>query len=409
MSNSVSFKTRKPIALDQQIKTFGEHKNVPLSQEDALRVVMAGVDEAVIVDDQTGEETPLTMETVAAVCPAPNPFFPDEDIQAIVGVDLIFVDGDHFFLNGVAGRIYAREDGVTVIAAENSAGDLVEYALTEKSIVFGGCKEEVTPKAYVVMESGTIAKIVGGGLGSDTISADVADVDIKVFGGKVNGIYGGGFLACTVDNASIDVVGGDINFVYGGGDASYSGKVVGVKEDPAASLCVVKNVVINMSDVVMVDDAPSVFGGGCDYNYVMNAEVNMKNVEMPGGYLVAGGANGRTDHATLTIDGGKYEVVQTINRGSMLSANLVINSGEFVNVFAGGEEPETTPNDVVNGVIDGINVELNGGKIETLNPGSNGDAAIVADDAKVLVKVNGAEIVNLEDAKVAFGGSLVVA
>lgn len=411
MSNSISFSTKRPIALSQQIKSFGDHKNVPLYEDDAFRLVAAGVKDAVIVDDQTGEETPLTMENYKTVAPAPNPYFPNPDAPVVVAVDIVVIDGDYVFLNGVDGRIYLREDGVTVVAAENTAGEVVEYTLTDKSIIFGGCKEESTPKSYIVMESGVVDKIVGGGLGSDVVSADVDNVVVKLFGGDVRGIYGGGFLACRCKNSVIDVTGGNLNFVYGGGDASYNGKVVGIKEDPAASLCVVENVVINMSNVVMAGSAPSIFGGGCDYNYVMNAEINLNNVDVVDGYVVAGGANGRTDNAVLNIDGGSYNVVQSINRGSMKSAKLVINDGAFVNVFAGGEDPETTVGDVVNGFIDengGIVVELNGGTIDALNTGSNGDSVIAADDALVSVVVTGATVTNIEDAKVAFGTSLTV-
>lgn len=423
MSNSVSFKTRRPIALDQQIKTFGEHKNVPLTPEDAFRLAVAEVDEAVIVDDETGEETPLTLENYDTVDPTPNPFFNygnKEEDSNIEPVDLVTfgVESKYnlLFLNGVAGRIYARKDGTTVLAAKNSIGKVVEYELDDKSVVFGGSKEASVSKTSVTVESGKVFAVYGGGLGSHTVSADADTTNVKVSGGaSVKRVFGGGGYASHVKSSNVSVDDAIIENIYGGGDAGGvdDGTPVGTQKNPELSLCIVDKANVNIKKLSVGTAKYGVFfGGGKNYSYTKEVEMTIDDSDISTSYVTAGGANGRTYKATLTLNGGAYNVVQSINRGSMITAKVVVNGGTVANLYAGGEDPETCKNDVVNGFITdngAINVEVNGGTVTALKTGSNGDKAIAADDKVVSVKVSSKAVVNnLEDAKVAFGSSLTV-
>lgn len=423
MSNKVTFETRKPIPLDSQIKSFGKHENIPMSNADAFRVLAAGV--TPVLTTESGEEIELTFENLDENI-SPNEDeedsddgeddkpTPPEEPEPEPGKALISFEGDNVYLNGTPATI-KEEGGVTYIFAKDSKGVECKYEVKASTTVIGGAKGASVPSSKIVMESGTVKNIYGGGWGSTTVNADVDDVDILVKGGKVTYcLAGGGRLKSVCNTVTIKVEDGIVASIQGGGFASAGADgSVGTKENPQDSPCIVRNVDINIDKVTMPDADSCLFGGGQGYSYVGEVNMVINNADIPKGYLVAGGSNGRTDNATVVVNGGNYNIVQSINRGSMLSSNTVLNGGKFAKVYAGGEDPESLAGDIVNGFIGGegaITLDIAGGTVKELLAGSNGGDAITADDSVVIVTVDEAAVVeNIEDAKVAFGSSLIVA
>lgn len=418
MANSVTFETRRPLVLSTQVKTFGKHENIPMTQNDVIKAIVAGAEPVLTsVDPLTGDvvEVPLTLENLEEYIPADyDPTTPEEEKEP--GDDIVTVDGSYVFLNGTAGVICLDDEGNTVLKAKTSNGVVKSYPLTADSRVLGGSDLKSVASSNITMVGGTVNGIYGGGRGNTESFASVDDVKIKVTGGKVsNVIAGGGILACRCKNVSIVMSDCTAGNVQGGGMASHNSMSAGEKLHPEDSKNSCENVKIELTNVTLPGGNACVYLGGQGYSYVVNTEGVLNGVDISSGYCVTGGSNGRTDHAKLTINSGNYNVLQSINRGFMVTSDTIVNGGEIKKAFAGGEDPESWNggNDIVNGFFTdeaAINLTINGGTINELHTGSNGENTIGADDPIVHVYVGANAIVeNIEDAKTAFGTTLTVA
>ena len=418
MANMVTFETRKPVALSTQIKTFGRHENIPMTQNDVIKAIMAGAEPVLTsTDPLTGEvtEVALTFENLAEYVPADyDPTAPEEEKEP--GEDIVTTSGTYVFLNGTAGVICLDDEGNTILKAKTSNGVVKSYPLAANSSVCGGSKLGSVASSNITMTGGIVNSIFGAGLGDAENFASVDDVKINITGGKVtNVVAGGGLLASRCKNVSICMSDCTAGNVQGGGMAYHNSTSAGEKLHPEDSKNSCENVKIELNRVTLPGSNACVFLGGQGYSYVANAEGIINDIDISSGYCVTGGSNGRTDHAKLTINGGKFNVLQSINRGFMVTSETIINGGEIKKAFAGGEDPESWDdgNDVVNGFFTdeaSISLTINGGTINELHTGSNGENTIVADDPIVHVYVGANAIVeNIEDAKTAFGTSLTVA
>ena len=326
---------------------------------------------------------------------------------------------DKFYANGTS-IVIAEVEGNTEISWNNGADS--EIVKTTTTVYGGGVAGSSFDSASITMNSGTVANIYGGGEGTATESADVKNVAIVINGGTVvsylNGskltggnIAGGGTLASKVETAKIEIKGGTVGVVMGGGKSSHSGKEAGTISAPENSLNSTGTTEVTIS-AGTINDANNgyglVYGGGQGYSYVENTTVNISgNADLSKTWVTAGGANGRTDVATLNISGGNINTVQTINRGSMIDATVNVTGGAIGKLYAGGEDPESFNNDIVNGGFQGnIIVDITGGTVTQLTPGSNYDKVIEANADYVMVFVSENTVTNVDDLIETFGISV---
>lgn len=89
-----------------------------------------------------------------------------------------------------------------------------------------------------------------------------------------------------------------------------------------------------------------------------------------------------------------------------------IYAGTINNLYPIQEEADTASNKagmIHEGILESATVNIYGGKINSLKPGFNGQNAVAANDPKVAVYVYDKAVVdNIDDAKTAFGTSLVI-
>lgn len=165
---------------------------------------------------------------------------------------------------------------------------------------------------------------------------------VSIFGGG----NGGNFAS-----SSITMNSGTVQNLIGGG--------IGFTEDTSAF---VYNTKIVMNDGNVTN---AIVGGGYFY-----ATVDTSNIE------VNGGSNGYTGNCTVKINGGSIYLYQSVNRGTVESAQVKLNSGSIDKFYVGGETEDST----VTGKIDTVNTNLIGGNIGSLNAGTSNSSVISIDN-----------------------------
>ncbi len=214
--------------------------------------------------------------------------------------------------------------------------------------------------------------------GSHNTDAEKGPVKITVDGAKIGSVWGGGMHKSHVSNVEIVVKSGsNVKVVQGGGSASNSAITkctedcsdAFYKGDANSSPCVVDNATITVEDGATVS---SVFGGGEGISNTKNTTVNIKGGDIK--FVGAGGSNGRTGTANVNIEGGNIDLVQSVNRGTMDSAEIDVSGGTIGELFIGGEDA-----DDVKGTITSSTVKVTGGTVESLAPGKSGDDVIDAE------------------------------
>lgn len=288
-----------------------------------------------------------------------------------------------FYANGNSITIDKDLDGKTIIYWDGGS-QVVHDTVT---VVGGGDSGTLFEETNITMENGTVGNIYGGGKSQieDKI-AKVSNANIVINGGRViNGIAGGGLLYSNTENATIIINDGIITDINGGGMASavisgvkYS---AGDKEKPEESKNRVENAKIIISGGT-IDTLPSsfgtVFGGGQGYSYTGNAKVIINGGDLSKAYVTAGGSNGYTGKSYVEINGGNINVLQSVNRGKVESADVLITGGQIQNSYVGGETEDKS----VDGTINNVNFNAIGGKIEKLNKGTSGGLEIDIEQEK---------------------------
>ena len=162
--------------------------------------------------------------------------------------------------------------------------------------------------------------IFGGYNNNDTT---IASTSITMMGGKVQSVVGGGYGAANVTTSNVSINGGTATYVAGGGWSTDSSTTV-TALDAMTNRTTTTHVTITDGDVKY-----ALGGGRLGYAYVETA-----NLTINGGTfdeIVAGGINGYTGKATLTINAteGKSIISGLIasgNRGQVAEANVTITS-----------------------------------------------------------------------------------
>lgn len=262
------------------------------------------------------------------------------------------MEGNYFFANGTPVTINAREDG--------EAG---------ATITWDGGKQDVT----------TAVTVFGGSHESDE---RLETTSVTMNGGEVHGIFGGGLHKSNVGTAKVVVNAGKLNFVQGGGASSLSGSTCHkpwYAGDPKNSPNRVDSAEVLVVNGTGVGSYPLIYGGGEGISYVGKTDVTVKGGNWD--YVIAGGSNGYTGDANLTIKGGKIGVVQSVNRGSMDSAYITIEGGEITTAYVGGDASDKN----VTGTIADAAMEITGGKVTTVAVGTNGGQNKPAKDVATLI------------------------
>lgn len=293
--------------------------------------------------------------------------------------------------------IVSEENGKTLVSWENGS-QIVPNSVT----IFAGGNGGNFASSSITMNGGTVQNLVGGGIGfTEENSSYVSNTKIIINSGNVtNAIVGGGYFYASVNISNIEVNGGDIFSMQGGGIATgkISGKnySVGTKDDAINSKCRVDtaNTVVNDGTIQTL-----LFGGGQGYSYTETANLTINGGDMSKAYVTAGGSNGYTGNCTVKINGGSIYLYQSVNRGTVESAHVKLNSGSIDKFYVGGETEDST----VTGVIDNVNTNLIGGNIGSLNAGTSNSSVISIDnDNFKVVSTEEVKITNdtIEDSKI---------
>ena len=250
------------------------------------------------------------------------------------------------------------------------------------------------------MDISTTATVFGGTHDSDTT---LQNTSVTMNSGTVNAIFGGGLHKSHVVNSNVTINGGSIPSQVAGGGASsfvhdshswYSGEATN-------SPCIVENanVTINGGDKYYL-----VYGGGEGISKTGTTTLTINDGNFSKAYVTAGGSNGYTGTATLNINGGtSFNVVQSVNRGSMDSAVLNVTGGEIINLYLGGE----TGDSGVTGTISNVKADITGGKITNIQKGKSNNIEFSKDSNALSLTYHRSFIQNAASIAETFGTSAI--
>ena len=278
-------------------------------------------------------------------------------------------ESNSVFANGTSITVNERTDGEKGILVKWDGGELVA---PEEVDIFAGAHN-----SEEVMEN----------------------VTITMNGGKITGsIFGGGYHTSVVKNSNIIMNGGEVASIMGGGmhygnpkDGDYVAKVLedSFSRDTANVIVDEVKIVINGGKI-----NNSVYGGGESYSYTGKSTITV-NESFTGtlGYFTLGGSNGFTKEASAVIKGGKYDVVQGVNRGFADKTSITVDGDdvEINNLYAAAEGDKTTT-----GVRNSAEIHITAGKVENVAPGQNGAPGETAKDVTTIEFTEGT-VTNVSD------------
>ena len=204
--------------------------------------------------------------------------------------------------------------------------------------------------------------------GSHNKEGTLQSSEVIIDGVKVHGVFGGGLHKSHVETATVTVKGtADINFVQGGGASSFKG----LEDDCEWYSGNTENAITRVDEAtVKIEgdgcDIGTVFGGGEGISSTGNTEIKINGGNIA--FVGAGGSNGYTGSATVNINGGNIDKVQSVNRGTMDSAEFNVSGGTIEKFYIGGEKEDST----VTGTITKATVNITGGKVNNMYPGTSG-------------------------------------
>ena len=290
------------------------------------------------------------------------------------------------------------------IITVNAAPKTPEYGVIGGKNILLANGTEITIAAPKTAGMGALVKWEGGEIevAADTTifggkhnSLDEENVKITMEGGTVKNVFGGGLHNSRVDTAEIIINGGTITgAIMGGGYEEFTNCTEGdfnvvTEANVLDSTTRVENVTITVNGGNL--DGAQVYGGGGAHAYTGMATIILNAYEGTISYLTAGGSNGYTASGTIELNNGKVGVLQGINRGSMDEISVKIKGGEVTNAYVGGENDPS-----VTGEFKDAEMEITGGKVTNLKPGTNAGVA-AKDEIEVVYHVDTVENVNEDD------------
>ena len=191
--------------------------------------------------------------------------------------------------------------------------------------------------------------VYGGGLGTAEIAANHESTSIVIDGGKLKSVFGGSHYFGNVGVANIVMHKGTVSSGLMGGANGTGNANASVGE---------ANITVYDGDIMMVYGGPA-----------SNTTVGKSNVNIHGGnikYVTVGGSNGETLTGKTVIDGGNIELVQTVNRGYIEDAKVIVNGGVIDKMYAGGETEDSS----VTGKAEKVFLDILDGEVKNLYKGS---------------------------------------
>ena len=242
--------------------------------------------------------------------------------------------------------------------------------------------------ALIKWEGGSLtvgpnAHVFGGGHDHENTYKTTS---ITMEGGKVRNLIGGGLHKSQVETASVTLIDGEVVSVQGGGASSLfhncgcDNGATWYAGDPKDSPCRV-----DVTEVAIAGGKVSslVFGGGEGISFTETASVVVLDGDLSSAWVTAGGSNGYTGSGMVAVAGGKVNVVQSVNRGSMDEAALVVMGGEVNKLYVGGETGDTS----VTGTIAQSVAAVTGGTVTELHPGTTGGVEITPETQGVEIGI----------------------
>ncbi len=211
---------------------------------------------------------------------------------------------------------------------------------------------------------------VFGGGHADTTTYEKTKITMN--GGTVKNLFGGGLHESYVTNSEVIVNDGTItNSLVGGGANIFAGSDGCLPQNTNFSES--KTRVVNATVTINNGSAHNVFGGGEGYGYTENAKININGGSFD--YVTAGGSNGYTGASHVEITSGVVDLLQSVNRGNMASANMEVLGGTVNKLYVGGENDAS-----VTGTIENVVLEVEGGStVNNLYIGTSGGNPITKD------------------------------
>ncbi len=237
--------------------------------------------------------------------------------------------------------LYCNGYGVIIEKVDDNTNKAIYYQLEGKKeiqfpaniSVVAGAKNKNCDNTCVIMNSGSILQVYGGSAGK----GNVGNATIIINGGSISDAITGGGMIFGLGNVD--------------GNQKFTNHVG------------VTNIIVNNTD----NNVKLIFGGAYSHGTVGKANVVLNNGSAQ--YVTAAGSNGYTADASLTINNGKYHVVQGVNRGDTSDVHIVVNGGTIDNLYAGAESDKSCTANFIHS-----DVTLNGGKVTKLAAGYNGGA-----------------------------------
>ena len=232
----------------------------------------------------------------------------------------------------------------------NGVGVIVEDGGTDNKILFDldGVGHEEIHVPYG-------ARILGGGDGSQR-PCSYSGSSVVMNSGQLKSVFGGGLGGCNVGSASVVVNGGKITEgILGGGQNNLP------NSDATGNIVGYASIVVNGGDAL------TLYGGGGGLSRVGSAEIEVNGGKIQ--WVTSGGSNGATGAVKIIINDGEFTCVQSVNRGSIGSSIMTINGGTIKRLYGGGETEDSS----VDGICGKAVLKILGGKVEKLAKGtSNG-------------------------------------
>ncbi len=288
------------------------------------------------------------------------------------------------------------------IVTVNAAAETPEYEVIGGKKILLANGTAITIEAPKTEGMGALVKWEGGEIevAADTTifggkhnSEDKETSNITMNGGTVKNVFGGGLHVSYVTSAAITVNGGKITgSIMGGGYEEFTscdeGDFNKVGEDDVLnSTTRVDGVTITVNGGNI--DGVQVYGGGGAHSYTGTVSILLNDYEGTISYLTAGGSNGHTENSTIVLNDGNIGVLQGVNRGTMNGISVKINGGEVTNAYVGGENDPS-----VTGTFDEAAMEITGGTVTNLMPGTN--AGVVA-EKEIIVTYHKDTVENVDE------------
>lgn len=232
-----------------------------------------------------------------------------------------------FFANGTHISIKERTDGTEGATIVWLVGTETKTVNVPSDInIFGGAHHDATnyPDTKITMNGGTVKNIFGGGLHQSSVTTS----EVIINGGHVTG----------------SVSGGGANILANSDSGSHP-------ESNFATVVANASITINNGTIF------NLYGGGEGYSTTNNASLNVNGGNIS--YVTAGGSNGTTGNANVKITSGKIELLQSVNRGQVSSADVRVLGGTINKLYVGGETEDTS----VTGSIEAVSLDITGGSV----------------------------------------------